>query len=131
MRSSTQTPFRIYTVLTGGRLYREEFLRQHEQYEALRDIFRAAPTSDSNSSLVTFRDLVDFVAHVADCYPDLTTAFFGDLSDIFTVHHVELEPELREKIVGSLVLLRKKDLVDSERWRANFGWFDEPMLTAS
>jgi hypothetical protein len=28
-------------------------------------------------------------------------------------HHLVLETELREKLVGSLVLLKKKDLLDS------------------
>jgi protein SDA1 len=32
---------------------------------------------------------------------------------ILNMHHEELEPELREKIVGSLVLLRRKDIIDS------------------
>lgn len=73
-----------------------------------------APGSAVTSTLISFRDLVDFVAHVADCYPDLTKAFFGDLSKILEAHHGELQPELREKIVGSLVLLRRKDLVDSQ-----------------
>ncbi|KAI9887077.1 MAG: Severe Depolymerization of Actin [Watsoniomyces obsoletus] len=108
-------------------LYREEFLRQYEQYEAQRDIFRTAPASSVTSSLVPFRDLIDFVAHIADCYPDLTTNFFGDLSDILTKHHAELEPELREKIVGCLALLRKKDLVDSQKLLLTFF----PILTTT
>ena len=32
---------------------------------------------------------------------------------MLSVHHEKLEPDLREKIVGSLVLLRRKDIIDS------------------
>lgn len=59
------------------------------------------------------RDLIDFVAHVADCFKEETEGFAGDLISILTLHHAALEPELREKIVGSLVLLRRKDVIDS------------------
>jgi protein SDA1 len=73
----------------------------------------AAPTSATDSGLVSLRDLIDFISHVADCYPDITKGFPEELIDILTLHHAVLEPELREKIVGSLVLLRKKDIIDS------------------
>lgn len=39
--------------------------------------------------------------------------FPQDLMHILNTHHEELEPELREKVVGSLVLLRRKDIIDS------------------
>lgn len=32
---------------------------------------------------------------------------------ILTLYHADLESELREKIVGSLVLLRRKEIIDS------------------
>jgi len=57
--------------------------------------------------------LIDFVSHVADCYPTITKDFPNELIEILSLHHATLEPELREKIVGSLVLLRKKDIIDS------------------
>ncbi|KAI9820543.1 MAG: Severe Depolymerization of Actin [Thelocarpon impressellum] len=72
-----------------------------------------APTSASADGVASFRDFIDLIAHVADCYPDLTSTFADDLANILTSHHASLEPELREKIVGSLVLLRKKGIVDS------------------
>jgi protein SDA1 len=53
------------------------------------------------------------VAHVADCYPEFTTSFPNELGNILTLHHASLESELREKIVGSLVLLRRKEIIDS------------------
>lgn len=57
--------------------------------------------------------MVDFVAHVADCYPEKTETFADDLKAILEQHHIILHPELREKIVGSLVLLRRKNVIDS------------------
>ncbi len=76
----------------------------------------AAPSSTSPAGIVSLRDLIDFVSHVADRYPDLTKDVPQDLISILTTHHQDLEPELREKIVGSLVLLRRKDLIDSSTW---------------
>ena len=46
---------------------------------------------------------------------------------MLNAHHEELEPELREKIVGSLVLLRRKDIVDSSILLHTFF----PILTAT
>ena len=100
------------------RSYREDFVNQCRQYEASRDIFMAAPTSASADGIKSFRESVDLIAHVADCYPDLTTTFAQDLVDILTLHHAELEPELREKMVGSLVLLRKKSVIDSSTYES-------------
>ncbi len=57
--------------------------------------------------------MVDLMAHIAECYPDVMGRFPGDLEAILTQHHAILHPELREKIVGSLLLLRRKDVVDS------------------
>ncbi|KNG88589.1 SDA1 domain protein [Aspergillus nomiae NRRL 13137] len=93
--------------------YIEDFRAQHYQYESHREIFMAAPASATDTGIISLRELIDFVAHVADCYPDITKDFPQQLMDILTQHHLVLEPELREKIVGSLVLLKKKELLDS------------------
>ncbi len=73
----------------------------------------AAPTAATDSGILSLRDLIDFVSHVADCYLEITKNFPQELIDIVTLHHTVLEPELREKIIGSLVLLRKKNIIDS------------------
>ncbi|KAL3447080.1 SDA1-domain-containing protein [Aspergillus insuetus] len=93
--------------------YIEDFRAQHYQYESHREIFMAAPSSATDTGIISLRELIDFIAHVADCYPDITKNFGQELIDMLTQHHLLLEPELREKIVGSLVLLRKKELMDS------------------
>jgi len=63
--------------------------------------------------LVSLRDLIDFISHVADCYPEITNGFSRELIELLTAHHEVLEPELREKVVGALGILRKKGLIDS------------------
>ena len=93
--------------------YIEDFRSQHYQYENHREIFLAAPSSTTDSGIVSLRDLIDFISHVADCYPNITKDFSVELIEILSLHHASLQPELREKIVGSLVLLRKKDIIDS------------------
>lgn len=72
-----------------------------------------APASSTDGGIVSLRDLIDFISHVADCYPEVTARFPEDLIQILNLHHAELESELREKIVSSLVLLRKKEIIDS------------------
>lgn len=72
-----------------------------------------APSSATDAGIVSFRDLIEFVSHVADCYPTITASFPQELAGILTSHHPTLEPELREKVVGSLVLLRRKEIIDS------------------
>ena len=73
----------------------------------------AAPSSATDTGVISLRDLIDFISHVADCYPDIAKTFPGELVDILSRHHAILDPDLREKIVGSLVLLRKKEIIDS------------------
>jgi protein SDA1 len=93
--------------------YENDFLHQYMQYENQRIIFLQSPSSATDSGIVSFRDLIEFVAHVADCYKQQTQDFPSHLFEILSRHHAELEPQLREKIVGSLVLLRKKDVITS------------------
>lgn len=80
----------------------------------------AAPTATNDTGLISLRELIDFISHVADCYPDITKDFPQQLIDMLSQHHLVLEPELREKVVGSLVLLRKKDLLDSATCVENY-----------
>lgn len=95
------------------RSYHTDFLYQYIQYDNQRQIFMQAPTSTSDNGVISFRDLIEFIAHVSDCYKEETKEFPRELIEILTAHHASLEPELREKVVGSLVLLRKKEIIDS------------------
>ena len=102
-----------YKIRRDPQSYIDDFRRQWDQYESQREIFLVAPTSASAEATESFRNLVDLVAHVADCYPEETRTFPDDLKTILAQHHTQLGPELREKIVGSLMLLRRKDIIDS------------------
>ncbi|EKV18815.1 hypothetical protein PDIG_06880 [Penicillium digitatum PHI26] len=93
--------------------YIEDFRAQHYQYESHREIFMAAPSSATDTGVISLRDLIDFISHVADCYPEICKDFPQQLIDMLLQHHLVLETELREKLVGSLVLLKKKEIVDS------------------
>lgn len=88
-------------------------MKQWEQYEAQREIFLVSPATATADSVESFHNIIDLIAHVADCYKEETATFPDDLKAILTQHHVILHPELREKIVGSLVLLRRKEVIDS------------------
>ena len=98
------------------RLYKGDFESQFSQYEVQRDIIHQAPGSITDASITSFRDFIEFIAHVADCYPSLVKSFPEDLVSLLSLHHETLEPELREKIVGSLVLLRRKEIIDSSKY---------------
>ena len=58
--------------------YRDDFSNQWQQYETLRDLFLQNP-STQGTGLSDLKDLVEFVSHVADLYPDLTGGFANDL----------------------------------------------------
>lgn len=72
-----------------------------------------APSNASASLVESFHNLIDLIAHVAECYPEETREFPDELKDILAEHHASLHPELREKMIGSLLLLRRKDIIDS------------------
>ncbi|KAH6999971.1 SDA1-domain-containing protein [Ilyonectria destructans] len=95
------------------RSYKEEFLKQWEQYESQREIFLVSPSTATADSIESFHNIIDLIAHVAECYKQETQSFANDLSTILTQHHATLHPDLREKIAASIMLLRRKDIIDS------------------
>lgn len=76
-------------------------------------MYLLAPTAADDKGIISLRDLILFIAHVADCYPEQTKTFPTDLISLLKEHHTVLEQELREKVVGGLCLLRKKEVIDS------------------
>ncbi|KAL2265770.1 hypothetical protein VTJ83DRAFT_6870 [Remersonia thermophila] len=102
-----------YKIRRDPRSYAQEFYDQWLAYDAQRQIFLSAPSTASADDVKKFHDLVDLVAHVADLYLEVTTPFPDHLKQLLNQHHATLDKELREKIVGSLVLLRRKDVIDS------------------
>ncbi|KAB8437433.1 hypothetical protein FH972_025111 [Carpinus fangiana] len=93
--------------------YAEDFKAQYQQYDSFRQLVMQAPASAPSDNIVSLRDLIDFISHVANNYPALTADFPQQLIDLLAQHHEALEHELREKVVGALVILRKKDVIDS------------------
>ncbi|KAH6608180.1 hypothetical protein Trco_004493 [Trichoderma cornu-damae] len=102
-----------YKIRRDPKSYKDDFLKQWEQYEAQREIFFMSPTTAAADTVESFHNMIDLIAHVADCYPDETRTFQDDLKAIVSQNHETLHPELREKVVGSLVLLRRKEVIDS------------------
>ncbi|KAK7538956.1 SDA1-domain-containing protein [Phyllosticta citricarpa] len=95
--------------------YEDDFQAQYRQYQVLFEVFMHDPSSHDDNALVKLRDQIDFVSHVADCYPKQTSEFPEQLVDLLSNHHAVLESELRDKLVGALVLLRNKEVIDSAR----------------
>ncbi|OLL26564.1 Protein sda1 [Neolecta irregularis DAH-3] len=89
--------------------YTEEFRQQWNHYLATLDVFLANPTENADS----FAEVVGFIAQVATCFPVETSDFPHDLVRLLKTHHEMLLPELREKLVKSLVMLRNKGVIDS------------------
>lgn len=102
-----------YKIRRDPLAYEKEFLDHHRQYGSSLDQFMMAPLGSDSGALISFREQIDLIAHVADLYPEHTAGFADELKEIITKHHAILEPELREKVVSSLVLLRRKEVVDS------------------
>ncbi|KAF2009012.1 SDA1 family protein [Aaosphaeria arxii CBS 175.79] len=108
-----------YRVKRDPPSYEGDFIAQYELYQTYRDLFLQNPATSDNSGLVSFRDQVDFVTHCSDCYPSITKDFPTDIVTILRQHHAEIEPDLREKLVGSLCLLRNKEVISSEMLLGN------------
>ncbi|KAI1410033.1 SDA1-domain-containing protein [Hypoxylon sp. FL1857] len=102
-----------YKIRKDPEAYEKEFIENWQQFDAAHEKFLAAPVGADSNSLITFREQVDLIAHCAELYPQITATFPDSLKDVLTKHHAVLEPTLREKIVSSLTLLRRKDVIDS------------------
>ncbi|TLS22673.1 uncharacterized protein PpBr36_06432 [Pyricularia pennisetigena] len=102
-----------YKIRRDPKSYQDEFERQYEQYVSQREIFFSSPSTASADQAQSFHDLIDLIAHTADCYPDSLREFPDDLKTILMQHHAVLDSDLRDKIAGSLVLLRRKEIIDS------------------
>lgn len=91
--------------------YHEEFVQQYAHYESLRDIFLMNPAADQGTD---FADLIGFVSAVCGCYPKETAEFPEELKKILLSNHRSLTPEVREKIIQCLTMLRNKDIISAE-----------------
>ncbi|EMG48560.1 SDA1 Protein SDA1 [Candida maltosa Xu316] len=94
--------------------YHEEFLQQYSHYESLRDLYLINPTGVDSNSTTEFIDLIGFMSAVCNCYPKETANFPNELKDILLNNHRDLTPELREKIIQCLTMLRNKNIISAE-----------------
>lgn len=92
--------------------YYEEFVQQYSHYESLRDIFLMNPSGASKGT--EFGELIGFVSAVCDCYPKETSNYPDELKKLLLNNHRDLSPELREKIIQCLTMLRNKGIVSAE-----------------
>lgn len=92
--------------------YHEEFLQQYAHYESLRDIFLMNPSASEKGE--NFAELIGFVSAVCSCYPKETENFPNELKEILLNNHRNLSPDLREKIISCLTMLRNKDVILAE-----------------
>lgn len=92
--------------------YHEEFLQQFAHYESLRDIFLMNPSAAEKGT--EFIELIGFMSAVCNCYPKETAQFPDELKNILLNNHRDLSPDLREKIIQCLTMLRNKDVISAE-----------------
>ena len=110
----TLSKFRFWSLIPCSD-YFHDFQHQLNQFESNRHFLLSAPSSKDNDSLISFRNQIDFLSNVADCYPKDIQEFPDQLIELLEKHHDTLEAETREKIVGNLVLLRRKKIIDSDK----------------
>ncbi|KAG8757666.1 Severe Depolymerization of Actin [Serendipita sp. 396] len=97
--------------------YREEFLQQWNHFQSILRIWRLQP--DAVEEGQHLRELVSFMAQVAQCYPQETKEFPNELATLLRESYGSLSPELRRSFVQSLVTLRNKEIVASIDLLAN------------
>ncbi|KAI0653204.1 actin cytoskeleton organization and cell cycle progression protein [Cubamyces menziesii] len=89
--------------------YKEEFLQQWNHYNSIRQIFQINPDENAQH----FRELVSFIAQVAQCYPKETADFPSQISSLLLESYGTLSPDTRRSLVQNLVMLRNKDVITS------------------
>jgi len=88
--------------------YLEEFRMQKRHFYSEFDIFKLRPTKNSDR----FIDLIDFMSHVAPSYKQECANLPTELLDLLENHASTLHPDVRAKLISSLILLRNRGLLD-------------------
>lgn len=57
-------------------------------------------------------------AQVSNCYPEITEGFPDQIAKLLFQHHANLSPDLREKLIQCLLLLRKKGVISPTKYYA-------------
>jgi protein SDA1 len=121
--------------------YREEFLTQYNHYLSLLRLLQHSPLAFSNDSGSTgdgtiksssnssssnaqhFRELLTFIAQVAQCYPEETKTFPTELGDLLMEDGKiggsggarGIGNDTRKSMVQNLVMLRNKGVISSQK----------------
>ena len=64
-----------HKIRNDPRSYIDDFKNQYDQYVAIHELFLQSPTTTDDNGIVRLRDLIDFISHTADCYPEITSTF--------------------------------------------------------
>ena len=91
--------------------YRDEFLQQWRHYVSLLSLFQLKPDGASKE----FGELVTFLSHVSNCYPEVCKGFPEELRGLVSEGAAKMDPELRRVLVTALILLRNKGIIDEIR----------------
>eukprot|EP00123_Amoebidium_parasiticum_P010986 comp20446_c0_seq1/m.26000 comp20446_c0_seq1/g.26000 ORF comp20446_c0_seq1/g.26000 comp20446_c0_seq1/m.26000 type:complete len:691 (-) comp20446_c0_seq1:81-2153(-) len=87
--------------------YTEEFLQQLRHFESSLQIFQLNPQSESKE----FGELINFLSHVCNLFPQHSKHFPQQLMDLLETHASVMQPEIRRDLCKSIILLRGKDMV--------------------
>ena len=92
--------------------YKEEFILQLRHFKSEIEIFKLKPMKDSDR----FTELVNFIAHVSPCYKDDpdTKEVPKHLLDLLDFQANILHPDVRARVLSSLILLRNRGMIDPE-----------------
>lgn len=88
--------------------YRDEFELQYNRFQSELEIFKLRPTNDSER----FTDLMTFMSHVVHCYGKESSDVPQSLLSLMEENAATLHPEVRAKLMTSLILLRNKGIID-------------------
>lgn len=93
--------------------YKDEFLQQYSHYSSLLSLFQLNPADEKTAK--EFAELVNFLSHVVNCYPDKAKEFPAQLLELVKEKSAKMDPELRRGLVGALILLKNKGMVEETR----------------
>ncbi|RKO99678.1 hypothetical protein CXG81DRAFT_14204 [Caulochytrium protostelioides] len=89
--------------------YREEFIQQYQHYQSALEMFKLDPGNDDPK----FQELVNFISHVAYCYPKESAGFADDVCGLLATHATALAPDTRKALFQAVILMRNRNTLPS------------------
>ena len=87
--------------------YVDEFRRRWRHFQAKLELQRMEPSTENKDMVAT----VNFIAHVAPCFPKMTAELPTQLAALLEEHHDALDSELRKALLQALILLRNRNMM--------------------